>query len=200
MQPEDPCWPYSGELDDDWNPVDFRGEPFMPGVRKCGRKDCVNGSHVEGWEPPPADQKPARQPKARAARPARKPRKVETRPRNIGQEYYDRILQAATEGLEKSTYKLRPGVLCNMPDCLAPYKAKGLCATHYAVYRRVVSPEKLKTLRRVADYTLEDFAGMTTGQPQTGQCTVPNCHQKMNSRSLCRNHVKVWRKFIRGEK
>ena len=42
------CYPFSGDLDDDWNPVDAEGEPYLPGVRMCGNKDCVNRHHIIG--------------------------------------------------------------------------------------------------------------------------------------------------------
>jgi hypothetical protein len=38
------CIPWRGEFDDDDNPI-FNGLPYMPGVRHCGHKDCVNGNH-----------------------------------------------------------------------------------------------------------------------------------------------------------
>lgn len=37
-------WKY--ELNDDWLPIDDEGNLFMPGVRICGFKDCVNSEHV----------------------------------------------------------------------------------------------------------------------------------------------------------
>ena len=40
------CIPYSGQLDDNWNPIDLKGKPHMPGMRICGKKDCVRKDHV----------------------------------------------------------------------------------------------------------------------------------------------------------
>lgn len=40
------CYIWSGELNDDWYPIDDKGKPYMPGVRICGFKDCVAEQHV----------------------------------------------------------------------------------------------------------------------------------------------------------
>jgi hypothetical protein len=37
-------WKY--ELNEDWHPIDDEGNLFMPGLRICGLKDCVNSEHV----------------------------------------------------------------------------------------------------------------------------------------------------------
>lgn len=41
------CFPWSGEVDNDFNPIDDRGRLVKPGIRICGHKDCVNGNHIE---------------------------------------------------------------------------------------------------------------------------------------------------------
>ena len=40
------CTPYKGELNDDWQPIDSKGNLYLPGVRICGYKDCVRKSHI----------------------------------------------------------------------------------------------------------------------------------------------------------
>jgi hypothetical protein len=40
------CVPHRGELDDDWNPIDSKGNLYKPGIRICGKKDCVHRDHV----------------------------------------------------------------------------------------------------------------------------------------------------------
>ena len=40
------CTPHRGELDENWNPIDSKGKPYMPGVRICGNKDCVKKDHI----------------------------------------------------------------------------------------------------------------------------------------------------------
>jgi hypothetical protein len=40
------CYIWSGELNDDWLPIDDNGRLYMPGVRICGFKDCVAEQHV----------------------------------------------------------------------------------------------------------------------------------------------------------
>jgi hypothetical protein len=41
-----PCRPWRGEVDDDWNPIDDKGNLYRPGPRSCGNKDCVNAKHI----------------------------------------------------------------------------------------------------------------------------------------------------------
>jgi hypothetical protein len=40
------CAIWMKELNDDWLPIDDKGNVVMPGVRICGLKDCVNSNHV----------------------------------------------------------------------------------------------------------------------------------------------------------
>jgi len=40
------CQIWDGDLNDDWLPIDDEGKLFMPGLRNCGLKDCVNSTHV----------------------------------------------------------------------------------------------------------------------------------------------------------
>lgn len=40
------CRPYRGDLDDDWNPIDKKGNLYMPGERICGHKDCITKKHI----------------------------------------------------------------------------------------------------------------------------------------------------------
>ena len=40
------CYIWSGELNDEWYPIDDNGRLYMPGLRVCGYKDCVAEQHV----------------------------------------------------------------------------------------------------------------------------------------------------------
>lgn len=40
------CRPWRGEVDEDLNPLDEQGNLYVPGIRICGHKDCVNRSHI----------------------------------------------------------------------------------------------------------------------------------------------------------
>jgi hypothetical protein len=40
------CLPWRGEVDEDLNPIDNKGRPYLPGLRTCGFKDCVNKQHI----------------------------------------------------------------------------------------------------------------------------------------------------------
>jgi hypothetical protein len=52
----EPCRPWRGEVDEDWNPIDHNLKLYLPGVRTCGHKDCVNKQHIiqsrpKDWTP-----------------------------------------------------------------------------------------------------------------------------------------------------
>jgi hypothetical protein len=40
------CRPWRGEVDEDLNPIDGKLRPYLPGVRTCGHRDCVNKEHI----------------------------------------------------------------------------------------------------------------------------------------------------------
>jgi hypothetical protein len=40
------CRPWRGEVDEDLNPIDRKLRLYLPGVRVCGHKDCVNKDHI----------------------------------------------------------------------------------------------------------------------------------------------------------
>lgn len=40
------CRPWWGEVDEDLNPIDRNLKPYLPGLRTCGHKDCVNKDHI----------------------------------------------------------------------------------------------------------------------------------------------------------
>lgn len=51
------CIPWVGEIDlDTMTPIDNKGLPYMPGIRTCGRNDCVNSKHVFGVNEAIAEQ------------------------------------------------------------------------------------------------------------------------------------------------
>ena len=39
------CVPWRGDFDGEDNPM-VHGDLFMPGIRSCGHRDCVNGLHI----------------------------------------------------------------------------------------------------------------------------------------------------------
>jgi late competence protein required for DNA uptake (superfamily II DNA/RNA helicase) len=40
------CWLWTGELNDNWQPITEDGELYRPGKRLCGLKDCVKQAHI----------------------------------------------------------------------------------------------------------------------------------------------------------
>jgi hypothetical protein len=48
---EGKCFPWHGRFAaDEITPLDDDGKPMFPGVRQCGKNDCVNVAHVIGYE------------------------------------------------------------------------------------------------------------------------------------------------------
>lgn len=43
------CISHIGFYDADDNPIDERGALIFEGARKCGHRDCVNQTHIEGY-------------------------------------------------------------------------------------------------------------------------------------------------------
>lgn len=43
---DDYCMPHKGELDAEFNPIDNKGRPYLPGLRTCGHKDCIRKTHI----------------------------------------------------------------------------------------------------------------------------------------------------------
>lgn len=41
---DDVCIPWRGDFDEEDNPL-FHGQPYMPGLRVCNHRDCVNPLH-----------------------------------------------------------------------------------------------------------------------------------------------------------
>ena len=40
------CRPHQGEVDNDLRPIDEHGRLYKPGLRSCGKSDCVRTDHV----------------------------------------------------------------------------------------------------------------------------------------------------------
>lgn len=40
------CRPWNGEVDENFQPLDQKGRLYLPGIRTCNHKDCVNKSHI----------------------------------------------------------------------------------------------------------------------------------------------------------
>ena len=40
------CYPYDGEVDELWRPINAVGDLYKTGDRLCGYKDCINSRHI----------------------------------------------------------------------------------------------------------------------------------------------------------
>jgi len=45
------CIPHVGEVNESWQPLNAVGDLYLPGLRICGHKDCVNRNHIRQPEP-----------------------------------------------------------------------------------------------------------------------------------------------------
>jgi hypothetical protein len=51
QSPHGKCLPWAGHFAaDEVTPVDDEGQPVLPGVRACGKADCVSPRHIIGYE------------------------------------------------------------------------------------------------------------------------------------------------------
>ena len=44
------CRPHQGRFDDDDTPLKPDGQPFRPGIRLCGKRDCIAKSHIKAYD------------------------------------------------------------------------------------------------------------------------------------------------------
>jgi hypothetical protein len=134
------CTPYTGNLNDDWLPVTDTGDLFMPGVRSCERKDCVNVEHVGKVAPtctePVCGLKPYSQ--GLCNKHFYSERKASGGQIRNKHELLEQIVESwLPDQVEMPT-------ACSYDDCVRPYKAKGLCFTHYmSWYQRQARLAKL---------------------------------------------------------
>lgn len=123
------CTPYPGELNEDWLPITETGELYMPGIRSCNHKDCVNPDHVGKTAPtcdtPECDNKPYSQGLCNkhfyAGR--KEPNQKQTGRLLNNHDLLEEIINTWEENETAET--------CSYQQCNKPFKAKGVCFTHY---------------------------------------------------------------------
>lgn len=132
------CTPYAGNLNDDWLPVTDTGELFMPGIRSCKRKDCVNPEHVGKVAVTCTEPDCGLKPYSEGL--CNKHFYVE-RKASGGQVINKHDL--LDEIINTWTYQAS-AVTCSYENCKKPFKAKGVCFTHYmSWYQRQARLAKL---------------------------------------------------------
>jgi len=45
------CYPYPGDVDDQFRPLNKDGTLHLPGIRTCGNKDCTRKRHIQSFDP-----------------------------------------------------------------------------------------------------------------------------------------------------
>lgn len=191
------CISHSG-LYDNWdNPLTDDGQPYLPGIRKCGHRDCVNIWHIEGLEQQALFMSEAK----------RKPRQKVASAKRIGSKALahkarvelakanQQVIYAKVVELGNSP-QVEGATVCQLPFCERPYKARNLCPNHWQMFRRQ-SPESLKRIRRFSGKDFENvpkpvFRRKAVEWPTS--CVLDGCARPVRSRSLCKIH---YRAFLR---
>lgn len=146
------CKPHTGEVCmDTFAPLDKNGDLFRPGVRLCGREDCVNPEHIidhltleqirpskwHGTDREVIKRLLAEQPQPCAVKNCEKPEKAlglcathhmsdYRRRKRDGVKRPDRIPNIVElMGMEVDTNE------CLVPSCDLPVHSKNLCSKHY---------------------------------------------------------------------
>jgi hypothetical protein len=118
------CEPYTGELNENWLPITDTGELFMPGTRACNNKDCVNPEHVNTTFALCATDQCEAKPYSEGLcnKHFYALRKETGRPINK-QDVLEQIINSWSNQTTAET--------CSYEDCKKPFKARGVCFTHY---------------------------------------------------------------------
>lgn len=174
------CISHAGLYDDDDNPLADDGSLYLPGVRLCGHRDCVNPRHLEGSGFEPLTYTRLRFDRRKA-----------------------HLLHAEVVAI--GLHKVKPkGSKCLVNGCSYPVSARALCKNHLMMFYRL-SPE---SINHPENLTLDDFANIPPATERTKRskatrgsmlCSMNNCQEVNICRGLCKKHYQqYWR--IRAER
>ena len=168
------CISHTGLFDDWENPLDDKGELFMPGLRLCQHSDCVNPTHLVSY--------------------ARK--NAEHNNRKYGPEVYEEIIRIGN--MESGTAKV-----CLLSSCEEPRKARNLCAAHWSMFRhRQPKAIRRTNLMNLDDFPPLDPVLSPRERSHLGprNCNVFDCPNKSRNRGLCPNHWQRYRTAYKRDK
>ena len=164
------CISHDGLYDYDDNPLDDQGQPYMPGKRFCGHRDCINPKHLTGYE-----SAPRRTSKA------------------VAQELYPLLLKL---GNKKPKYF----ELCQVPNCGLPYRARNLCNAHLSMLYRLKPEKVRVPFQITEDSFPKDLPYFGKGHGnrklQPLNCLFAGCHGPARTRGLCSSHYAQYKKKV----
>jgi hypothetical protein len=165
------CISHTGLFDDWDNPVDDKGQLFMPGLRLCLHSDCVNPTHLKGY------------------------RDRRTKHGNLK---YDSEIYA--EIIRLGNLEPGDAELCSLANCSEPRKARNLCRRHWSMFRHR-QPEQIVRhhLYSLSDFPPLDKPVPRTDRSSLGHrtCNFISCQNKSRQRGLCPTH---WQNYMRTYK
>lgn len=172
------CISHTGLYDDLDNPLTDDGQPYLPGNRLCGNRDCVQLAHIKG-------QTQIWIPNSRSAFHRALALEIHAKADKIGLTGYARI-----------------GSPCLMDHCEKPVKARGLCINHYSMFRHH-NDDKLRKQRIL---TLADFGELPNPLPRkdrflasskNNNCSIQTCQRSVKCRGLCSMHYATYKRLIK---
>lgn len=187
------CITHTGWFDDDDNPLDDQGQPYLQGARFCKHRDCVNPDHIEGLSDEAAFQalmKPALTGK----------RNYSTRmPKRFAHIVHAQVMEVGRiPDLGLKT--------CSIDSCERPKKARNLCTNHWLMFRYRANDE----LRKIRQITLADFPELLpalnssqktkVAERQTHICLFKDCSDFQKVRGLCKRHYATYKNLQRRAK
>ena len=174
------CVSHDGFYDDWDNPLDAEGNPFMPGKRKCGYRDCVNPKHVEGYK---------------------KPQKIygvngEQHFNEIySREVIDQVIKLGLMATAKQS-------TCRVDGCTNPHASRNLCTAHYGVFRR----KQRQAIKKQPHFSLADFPQLPPptaradrrSATSNAECLMAYCDVRAARRGLCHKHYSYYWKLTKA--
>lgn len=85
-------------------------------------------------------------------------------------------------------------LVCAVPHCTEPHKAKRLCADHYLVWYRA----RQKTGYIHPRVTLDQLENAVTKSNDT--CNMDECHNTTHARGLCMKHYSQFNRLKKEQK
>lgn len=153
------CISHQGRYDDNDNPLTDSGELFMPGVRSCGHRDCVNKNHLAG------NRDYESKVNAEVLEIGQRPFSGATtclvtgctrvhKSRHLCQNHYELLARLKPSVIKKHEHltladfpeRLEPHkqgrmtkevLICILPNCEKPNYIRGLCVSHHKQYYRL---------------------------------------------------------------
>lgn len=144
--PKHACRGWSGDVDENFMPM-RHGKPYLPGLRTCGRVDCVNKEHIVGL--PKVERVAGKGCSVEGCdRPHNALGKCMMHYRQDHRKFGARAVQSPVLSEALQYYTDTPTKnYCAVPLCGQKYRAKGLCYQHHRAVTAAVRRAEAKRLR-----------------------------------------------------